>query len=157
MSLMDLTAIEIADHVKSGRHTAVEIAKCALAQIAARDPELNCFTGGLRDRALESAEAVDAALRAGARSRPPGRRPLRRQEPVRHRGRGDPGRIGDRGVQARRPGQQRHSAFSLACKGLVGVKVGFYTYIFLIVSRNADHLIERHGKKKKGTYDHMTS
>lgn len=49
------------------------------------------------------------------------------------------------------------SAFSLACKGLVGVKVGFYTYIFLIVSRNADHLIERHGKKKKGTYDHMTS
>jgi len=63
--LIDQTAAEIAADVKSGRQTAVSIAKCALSQVAARDPELNCFTGGLRDRALEMAEAVDDSLRQG--------------------------------------------------------------------------------------------
>lgn len=31
----------------------------------------------------------------------------------------------------------------------------FYPGVFLVVGRDADHLIQRHGKKK-GTYDHMT-
>ena len=63
--LIDQTAVEIAADVKSGRVSAVQIAKCALSQVAERDPELNCFTGGLRDRALESAEAIDDAIRQG--------------------------------------------------------------------------------------------
>jgi AtzE family amidohydrolase len=65
MTLMDLTAARIAEDVKNGRHSAVAIAKCALAQIAARNPALNCFTGILHERALQSAEAVDEALRQG--------------------------------------------------------------------------------------------
>ena len=63
--LIDQTATEIAAEVKAGVHSAVDVAKCALSQVAARDPELNCFTGGLRDRALEMAEAVDDKLRRG--------------------------------------------------------------------------------------------
>jgi AtzE family amidohydrolase len=63
--LLDQTAAEIADDVRSGRHSAVSVAKCALSQVAARDPELNCFTSGLRDRALETAEGIDDKIRRG--------------------------------------------------------------------------------------------
>jgi AtzE family amidohydrolase len=62
---MDLTAVEIVGDIKAGRTTAVAVAVAALAEIAARDPELNCFTAVLRDRALEAADAVDRALRQG--------------------------------------------------------------------------------------------
>jgi AtzE family amidohydrolase len=63
--LWDLTAADIAAEVRAGRRSAVRTAKEALAQIVARDAGLNCFTSTLRDRALESAQAVDDAIRQG--------------------------------------------------------------------------------------------
>jgi AtzE family amidohydrolase len=62
---IDLNAWEIAADVRAGRVTALKVAEAALAYIAARDPALNCFTGCLRDRALETAQAVDEAVRQG--------------------------------------------------------------------------------------------
>ena len=63
--VIDDTAAEIAADVRQGRRSAVSVAKCALSLIAARDPDLNCFTATLRDRALESAAAVDALVAEG--------------------------------------------------------------------------------------------
>ncbi len=63
--LIDQTAGEIAAEVRNGRRSAVSVAKSALSQIAARDPELNCFTATLCDRALQAAEAVDRAVGEG--------------------------------------------------------------------------------------------
>jgi AtzE family amidohydrolase len=63
--VIDHTAAEIAEEVRSGRRSAVAVAKCALSLVASRDPALNCFTATLRDRALESAAAVDEAVRQG--------------------------------------------------------------------------------------------
>ena len=62
---IDHTAAEIAEEVRSGRASAVEVAKRALAHVASRDPALNCFTATLGDRALEAAAAVDEAVRQG--------------------------------------------------------------------------------------------
>jgi AtzE family amidohydrolase len=63
--VIDDTAAEIAGDVRHGRRSAVDIAKCALSLVAVRDPALNAFTATLRDRALEAADAVDAAVRQG--------------------------------------------------------------------------------------------
>jgi AtzE family amidohydrolase len=63
--LIDHTAAEIAGEVRSGRRSAVAVAEAALSLIAARDPQLNCFTATLGERALASAAAVDAAVRQG--------------------------------------------------------------------------------------------
>ena len=67
--LIDDTAVEIAADVRHGRRSAVSVAKSALAMVAERDPELNCFTAALRHRALASAAAIDALV---ARGRDPG-------------------------------------------------------------------------------------
>ncbi len=63
--VIDDTAAQIAADVRNGRRSAVSVAKCALSLVAARDPELNCFTATLRDRALASAAAVDALVAQG--------------------------------------------------------------------------------------------
>jgi len=55
----------IAAAVRSGEATAVEVARAALARIAASNDALNCFTAVTGARALAEAAAIDAALAAG--------------------------------------------------------------------------------------------
>ncbi|WCT73731.1 AtzE family amidohydrolase [Sphingomonas naphthae] len=59
------SAIDIAAAVRSGRESAVAIARATLADIAARDPALNAFTRILEARALADAARVDAVVAAG--------------------------------------------------------------------------------------------
>jgi AtzE family amidohydrolase len=58
----DTDALAIAAAVKGGTTKAVAVIEAALARIAARDPALNSFTAVTKDRALEAARAVDAAI-----------------------------------------------------------------------------------------------
>ena len=60
-----MTAAEIAEGVRAGRLSAVEIAERTLDWIADADPAINAFTGPMRVRALKAAEAVDAKVAAG--------------------------------------------------------------------------------------------
>ena len=59
------TAAAIAAGLRSGRTTARAEAQAALARIAAANPAVNAFTDVLAERALGTADAVDAALAAG--------------------------------------------------------------------------------------------
>ena len=65
MSDLGSDALGIAAAVKGGGLSAVEVAKAALARIAARDPALNSFTAVTEARALADARAVDARLARG--------------------------------------------------------------------------------------------
>src|ERR1700674_3255268 len=56
----------IAEDVRAGRASAVEITRQALARIAARDGRINAFTAVLAERALQQAAAVDAMRAAGS-------------------------------------------------------------------------------------------
>jgi AtzE family amidohydrolase len=60
MSLRD-----IAERVRSGQTTAVEMTRAALARIDALEPTINAFTDVTRERALAEAAAVDARRAAG--------------------------------------------------------------------------------------------
>lgn len=65
MLAADAGVTAIAAAVRSGSARATEIARAALARIAALDPKLNCFTAVTADRALSEAAAVDAQRAAG--------------------------------------------------------------------------------------------
>jgi AtzE family amidohydrolase len=58
-------ATQIAQSVRGQEVTAKEVVAAALAQIAARDGTLNCFTTVLAEQALADAAVVDAAIAAG--------------------------------------------------------------------------------------------
>ncbi len=58
-------AIEIAIAVKSGKISAREVAKTALARIAAHNAAVNAFTDVTSERALAEADAIDAAVARG--------------------------------------------------------------------------------------------
>ena len=58
-SLTGLDATELAERVRSGRTTAVEVVRGHLDVIARRDPGLNAFREVYADRALAEAAAVD--------------------------------------------------------------------------------------------------
>ncbi len=58
-------ATQIATQVRSQAITAQTTTAAALAQIAARDPALNCFTTVLADQAMADAVGVDQAIAAG--------------------------------------------------------------------------------------------
>ena len=60
-----MTAFAIARSVREGARTARAVTEAALARIAARNPALGAFTAVTADRALEAADAVDAAVRDG--------------------------------------------------------------------------------------------
>jgi AtzE family amidohydrolase len=55
-------AVAIATAVKNRQMTAVEVVKSALAKIANRDEELNCFTTITAETALAQAEQIDRAI-----------------------------------------------------------------------------------------------
>ena len=61
----DLSAAEIAATVKSGKVSAREVVRAALARIEARDDALGAFTDVTATRALAKAEAIDAARARG--------------------------------------------------------------------------------------------
>ncbi|MDR3408745.1 MAG: AtzE family amidohydrolase [Methylovirgula sp.] len=58
--ILRATAGEIAAAVSSGKLSARAVTEAALAEIAARDPQLNAFTDITRDRALAKAKILDA-------------------------------------------------------------------------------------------------
>ncbi len=60
-----LTASEIAAKVRAGEISARKVAEAALARIDRLNPLLNGYTDITRDRALASADAVDARIAAG--------------------------------------------------------------------------------------------
>jgi Asp-tRNA(Asn)/Glu-tRNA(Gln) amidotransferase A subunit family amidase len=64
-SYAGLDAVAIAQLVRGGELSAVEVARGALGQIEALDRDLGAFTVTLRESALETARALDAAVARG--------------------------------------------------------------------------------------------
>ncbi|MBW4646156.1 MAG: AtzE family amidohydrolase [Goleter apudmare HA4340-LM2] len=58
-------AVSIAAAVREGRVSAVDVTKAALAKIAARDHELNCFTAVITETALADAARIDREIAQG--------------------------------------------------------------------------------------------
>ncbi|MBW4689541.1 MAG: AtzE family amidohydrolase [Komarekiella atlantica HA4396-MV6] len=58
-------AVSIAAAVREGKVSAVEVTKSALARIAARDDELNCFTAVTAEAALTDAARIDRKVAQG--------------------------------------------------------------------------------------------
>ncbi|OUL23229.1 AtzE family amidohydrolase [Nostoc sp. 106C] len=58
-------AVSIAAAVREGKLSAVEVTKAALAKIAARDRELNCFTAVIAETALADAARIDSEIAQG--------------------------------------------------------------------------------------------
>lgn len=65
MSLLEMTAVELAAAIKEGKTTAVEAAKEALAQIEAKEDLYHCYVTVDKEGALAQAEAVQAKIEAG--------------------------------------------------------------------------------------------
>lgn len=61
----ELEACEIANAVKSGQITAVEVVHDALERVRLLDSTLNCFTAVLAERAIAEARETDAAIARG--------------------------------------------------------------------------------------------
>ncbi|MDB5395653.1 MAG: amidase [Rhodospirillales bacterium] len=64
-SLADFDAKTIAAGIRAREFTAREIAGACLDRIAERDGDLNCFTTVTHDRALATADGIDAAIATG--------------------------------------------------------------------------------------------
>ena len=60
------TALALAERVRTGQSSAVDVVSAALADIAARDGEFNSVTDVHTQRALNEAHAVDTAIATGA-------------------------------------------------------------------------------------------
>ncbi|MCM1038648.1 MAG: Asp-tRNA(Asn)/Glu-tRNA(Gln) amidotransferase subunit GatA [Ruminococcus sp.] len=65
MSLLTMTAVELAAAIKEGRTTAVEAAKEALAQIEAKDGLYHAYITVEKDKALAQAASVQAKIESG--------------------------------------------------------------------------------------------
>ena len=65
MSLLEMTAVELAAAIKEGKTTAVEATKEALAQIEAKEDLYHCYVTIDKEGALAQAEAVQAKIEAG--------------------------------------------------------------------------------------------
>ncbi|MCH5249951.1 MAG: Asp-tRNA(Asn)/Glu-tRNA(Gln) amidotransferase subunit GatA [Lachnospiraceae bacterium] len=65
MSLLDMTAVELAAAIKDGKTTAVAALKEVLAQIDAKEDTYHCYVTIDKDAALKQAEAVQAEIEAG--------------------------------------------------------------------------------------------
>ncbi|MEH2251384.1 AtzE family amidohydrolase [Nostoc sp.] len=65
MNFDSADAITIAAAVREGKVSAVEVTKAALAQIAARDDQLNCFTAVTAKTALTDAARIDREIAQG--------------------------------------------------------------------------------------------
>jgi AtzE family amidohydrolase len=65
MSIEWMSALEIADAIKTGELSAREVAQVAIARARTVGQELNCYTAILEERAMKDADRVDAARAAG--------------------------------------------------------------------------------------------
>lgn len=65
MSLLDLTAVELAEQIKKGQTTAVEAMEAVIAQIDSREEELNCYVTIDKDAARKAAKEAQEAIEAG--------------------------------------------------------------------------------------------
>lgn len=65
MSLLEMTAVELAAAIKEGKTTAVEATKEALVQIEAKEDLYHCYVTVDKEGALAQAEAVQAKIEAG--------------------------------------------------------------------------------------------
>lgn len=68
--ILDMTAVELAAAIKAGKTTAVQATEAALASIAEKDKELNCYVTVCKEEALAQAAAVQAKIEAGELSGP---------------------------------------------------------------------------------------
>ena len=57
-----LSATEIAQQVKAGTASATYFVQTALAKIAQKDRQLNCFTAVFEEKALEDAAEIDRKI-----------------------------------------------------------------------------------------------
>ena len=70
MSLLDLTAVELAGEIKAGHTTAVEAMKAVIEQIENSEETLNCYVTFDKEAALKAAEAADKAIKKGSLTGP---------------------------------------------------------------------------------------
>lgn len=65
MGLLDLTAVELAGQIKSGKTTAVEAMEAIIANIDSKEEELNCYVTFDREAALSAAKEAQKKIEAG--------------------------------------------------------------------------------------------
>lgn len=65
MGLLDLTAVELARQIKSGKTTAVEAMEAVIANIDSKEEELNCYVTFDREAALSAAKEAQKKIEAG--------------------------------------------------------------------------------------------
>lgn len=65
MGLLDLTAVELAGQIKSGKTTAIEAMEAVIANIDSKEEELNCYVTFDREAALSAAKEAQKKIEAG--------------------------------------------------------------------------------------------
>ena len=65
MGLLDLTGVELAGQIKSGKTTAVEAMEAVIANIDSKEEELNCYVTFDREAALSAAKEAQKKIEAG--------------------------------------------------------------------------------------------
>ena len=65
MGLLDLTAVELAGQIKSGKTTAVEAMEAVIANIDSKEEGLNCYVTFDREAALSAAKEAQKKIEAG--------------------------------------------------------------------------------------------
>ena len=65
MGVLDLTAVELAGQIKSGKTTAVEAMEAVIANIDSKEGELNCYVTFDREAALSAAKEAQKKIEAG--------------------------------------------------------------------------------------------
>lgn len=65
MGLLDLTAVELAGQIKSGKTTAVEAMEAVIVNIDSKEEELNCYVTFDREAALSAAKEAQKKIEAG--------------------------------------------------------------------------------------------
>lgn len=65
MSLLDLTAVELAKAIKAGETTAVEAMEAVIAQIESQEADFNCYVTFDKEAALNAAREAQKAIEAG--------------------------------------------------------------------------------------------
>lgn len=70
MSLLDLTATQLALEIKEGRTTAIAAMEAVIGQIEQRETELNCYITFDKEKAMEAARKAQEAIEAGTLTGP---------------------------------------------------------------------------------------
>ena len=65
MSLLELTAVELAKEIKAGKTTAVEAMKAVLEQIEKTEETYHCYITIDKEKAMQAAKEVQEKIEAG--------------------------------------------------------------------------------------------